>query len=134
MSPKIKIVGCGSRGHVPKSRNHRNDGFLGSPKSKSKKYKTKSKQNHSLELLSLLFPSNFHKNAKRKNVPKVLFLLINQSIISSVDKLPMTWLSHTTRTCCCGLVAGVLRLWTDSWDRLKVATGCDGFGFPKEAL
>ena len=28
VSPKIKTIGFGARGHVQKSRNHRNDGFF----------------------------------------------------------------------------------------------------------
>ena len=38
MSPKLKIIGFGSHGHVRKSENHENEGFSGFPKVKSKSY------------------------------------------------------------------------------------------------
>ena len=60
-SPEIKTIGFGARGHVPKSRNQRNEGFEFSI-SKSTNYYTKSKQNNSLELLNLLFKHISHKN------------------------------------------------------------------------
>ena len=44
-SPKIEIIGFGSYGHVQKSRNHENEGFSVSPRSKSKM-----KQNNSTEI------------------------------------------------------------------------------------
>ena len=62
MSQKMKIVGFGVLGHVQKSRDHRHEGFEGSPRSKSKSYKTKMEQNNSTELLSLLFPYTDHTN------------------------------------------------------------------------
>ena len=65
VSPNMKIVGFGSRLHVPKSRNHRHDEFwvlMGSPINKSENHKTKSRLNNSLELLSPLFPKNYQTN------------------------------------------------------------------------
>ena len=55
MSQKITRTGLGSPGHVRKSRNHGNEGFEGSPISKSKSYKFKLKQNNTMELLSISF-------------------------------------------------------------------------------
>ena len=62
MSPKIKLDGSGARGHVRKSPNHRNEGFEGSPISKSKSYKFKLGQNSTTELLSISFPLTYDKN------------------------------------------------------------------------
>ena len=53
MSPKIKIIGFGAQGQVPKSRNHKNEGFEGSPIRKSEKYGAEMKQNNYTELLSI---------------------------------------------------------------------------------
>ena len=53
-SPKINIIGLGGSGHVPKSRNQRNEGFCLSHK-QIKKHYTKSQQNNSPELPNLLF-------------------------------------------------------------------------------
>ena len=44
MSPKIRINAFGKKGHVKKSRNHRNEGFEGSHTTKSKSNKFKSRQ------------------------------------------------------------------------------------------
>ena len=55
MSPKIDNIGFGAQGHVPKSRNHRNEGFEGSPMSKSKSDKFKLEQKNTVELLSISF-------------------------------------------------------------------------------
>ena len=62
VSPKIKIIGSGSKEPVRKSRNHRNEEFEGFPISKSKRYKFKLKQNNITELLSILFLQMNHKN------------------------------------------------------------------------
>ena len=56
MSPKINHSGFGAQGHVWKSRNHRNEGFEGSPITRSKSYKLKLEQNSTTELLSIYFP------------------------------------------------------------------------------
>ena len=48
MSPKSRIIGFGSHGHVEKSENDELSGF---PKVKSKSYESKMKQNTSSELL-----------------------------------------------------------------------------------
>ena len=47
------------RGHVQKSRHHRNESFL---RFKSTNYYTKSNKNNSTEFLSLLFPQTYHKH------------------------------------------------------------------------
>ena len=46
-----------AQGHVQKSRNHENEGFEGSPITKSKSHKFKKKQNNPTELLAI----SFHK-------------------------------------------------------------------------
>ena len=57
--------GFGAQGHVPKSRNHRNESFEGPHISKSKSYKFKLKQNNTTELLSISVPElYFEKNQK----------------------------------------------------------------------
>ena len=53
---ETKINGFGAQGHVPKSRNHTNEGLEGSHISKPKSYKFKLKQNNHTELLSISFP------------------------------------------------------------------------------
>ena len=60
--PKINIIGFEARGHVQKSRNHRNEGFEGFPRMTSKSYTFKLKQNHITELLSTSYPQDYHKN------------------------------------------------------------------------
>ena len=55
MSPKSKIIGLGSHGHVQKSENHANYGFSGFPREKSKRYQSELKQNNSRELLGHIF-------------------------------------------------------------------------------
>ena len=50
---KDEMVGFETQGHVQKSRNHRNEGFEGSPISKSKSYKFELEQNNTTELLSI---------------------------------------------------------------------------------
>ena len=50
MSPKIKIIGFGSHGHVRKSPNHESDRYSGSPIMESKSYCSKIRQNNSTEL------------------------------------------------------------------------------------
>ena len=62
-SPKIKINGVGAQGHVPKSRNHRNEGLAGSQIRKSKSCKFKLKRNNTMELLSTPFPEIYHTNS-----------------------------------------------------------------------
>ena len=58
----MRIIGFGARGHIRKSQNHINENLLGSSISRSTSYKTKSEQNNSPELLSILFPKIYHKN------------------------------------------------------------------------
>ena len=58
----MNINGFGKKGHVQKFRNHRNEGFEGSHKSKSKKYKFKLGQNDITELLNISLPYIYHKN------------------------------------------------------------------------
>ena len=50
VSPEIDNIGFGSHGHVRKSENHANDGFLGSPQKK-----LKMKQNNYTELSGYSF-------------------------------------------------------------------------------
>ena len=52
-SPKINNIGFGARGHIRKSRNHRNNVLEGSHISKSTSHKFKSKQNNTTEFLSI---------------------------------------------------------------------------------
>ena len=56
VSPKINNIGFGAQRHVQKSRNHENEGFEGSPISKSKSYKLKLKQDNTTELLIISSP------------------------------------------------------------------------------
>ena len=65
MSPKIFNIGFGAQGHVAKSRNHGNEGFEGSPISKSKGYKFKLKQNNTTEFLSISFPQIYNDNCPK---------------------------------------------------------------------
>ena len=81
-SPKIINIGFEAQGHLQKSRNHRNEGFLGSPISKSKRYKTKMDQNNSPELLSILFlkltikfAQQWPKTLKTKNFDLLMLFL-----------------------------------------------------------
>ena len=53
VSPKLNNIGFEAQGHVPKSRNHKHEGFEGSHINKSKSYKVKLKQNDNTELLSI---------------------------------------------------------------------------------
>ena len=62
MFPKINNIGFGARGHVRKSRNHRNEKVEGSPISKAKSYKFELKQTNIMELLKIPFQEISHKN------------------------------------------------------------------------
>ena len=62
VSPKINSIGFGARGHVQKSRNHRNEQFEGSHINKLESYKFKLKRNNTTELLSIYFLTKMHNN------------------------------------------------------------------------
>ena len=63
--------------NTQKSRNQRNDGFWGSPVSKSKSYKTKTGRNNSPEPLNFLFPSIYHTNSKMTRSVLIVFRLFS---------------------------------------------------------
>ena len=58
MSPKLKIFGFGSLGHVRKSPDHENEGFHDSAIMNPKSYQSKMKQNDSMELSGYSFFNN----------------------------------------------------------------------------
>ena len=64
MSPEIKINGFAAQGPVQKSRNQRNEGFEGSPITKSKSCKFNLKQHNTTELLSISFPQIYYEKQK----------------------------------------------------------------------
>ena len=52
-SATIKIIGFGKKGHVPKTRNHRNEELGSLPQANRKVIRPKMKQNNAAELLSI---------------------------------------------------------------------------------
>ena len=54
--PTMEINSFGARGHVQKSRNHRNEGLESSHITEAKSHKFKLKQNNPTEFLSRSFP------------------------------------------------------------------------------
>ena len=71
MSPKFKIIGFGSRGHVQESRNREIEGSWGFPKVKSESYQSKMKQNISTELLGHSFCKKSVKIAPQTPRPQI---------------------------------------------------------------
>ena len=64
------------KGHVQKSRNHRNEGFEDCPISKSKSDKFKLEQNNTTELLNRSFAWIHYTNcSESQNISKILFVL-----------------------------------------------------------
>ena len=58
----LEKIDVGSHGHAPKSENHENHGFSGSPIMKSKSYESEMKQNNSTELFGYSFNNIYNKN------------------------------------------------------------------------
>ena len=64
------MIGLGKKGHVQKSRNDGNDGFEGSPITKSKSYKFKMKRDNTTELVACLFYNSTIKMAQKSRKSK----------------------------------------------------------------
>ena len=77
MSSKIEIVGFGAQGHVPNSRAHRTKDSEAFPISKSNSYKFRLKQNSSPEVLSIPFPSIYHKDGRKMAEQFPMFFPVN---------------------------------------------------------
>ena len=67
--PEINHIGFGAQGHVRKFRNHRNKQFEGPHITKSESCKFKLKQNNTMELYSISFPSRAQRGPIWSKIP-----------------------------------------------------------------